>query len=240
MPSSLQAVNIARAAKRLEKPFQLLRLLQVDDLAVDVYLCEGAVAWHRHTDEDELFMTYSGLMTLETEWGTVSLRPWELALVPKGVGHRSLSVWPSVVLVMRPVLLTDRKDGDRRLYGLPGETPLRKTSLIGAAEWPGMPFRPQFLLKIEDFSLRLLRCVGRGPWIEPRTGDTLLLVQQGTALLESEEGHLPLLGGELARVPKHLAHRLVSDTLALVLEWVCEEPRQQTLATADEWALDEE
>lgn len=240
MSVPFQVVSIAQATKRLKKPFQLLRLLQVDDLALDVYLCEGAVAWHRHTDEDELFMTYSGLMTLESEWGTVSLRPWEMALVPKGVGHRSLSAWPSVVLLMRSVLLADRKNGDRRLYGLPGETPLRKTSLIGSLEWPGMPFRPQFLLKIEDFSLRLLRCVGRGPWIEPRSGDTLLLVQQGTVLLESDEGQRPLMGGEMLRVPKHTRHRLLTDAIAVVLELVREEPRQPTLVTADEWTLDED
>jgi len=223
-------INIARAAKRLKEPFQMLRLAQIDDLAVDVYLCQGAVAWHRHTDEDELFMTYSGLMTLETEWGTVTLRPWEMALVPKGVGHRSLSAWPSEVLLVRPALLADRKNGDRRLYGLPGEARLRKTSLIGSGEWPGMPFRPQFLLRIEDFDLRLLRCLGRGPWIEPRSGDTLLLVQRGALLLESEEEQWPLMGGELIRVPKHTGHRLVTDTVAMVLELVREEPRQLTAA----------
>ena len=240
MSIPLKVISIAGATKRLKGPFQMLRLAQVDDLAVDIYLCQGAVAWHRHTDEDELFMTYSGLMTLETEWGTVTLRPWEMALVPKGVGHRSLSAWPSTVLLMRPTLLADRKNGDRRLYALPEEATLRKTSLIGSGEWPGMPFRPQFLLQIEDFSLRLLRCLGQGPWVEPRPGDTLLLVQQGTLLLESEEEQLPLMGGELICVPKHTGHRLVAGTVAMVLELVREEPRQLTTIMAGEWAWDEE
>jgi len=165
MSSPLKVVNIASATKRLKEPFEILRLAQIDDLAVEVYLCQGAVAWHRHTDEDELFITFSGLMTLETEWGTVTLRPWEMAVVPKGVGHRSLSAWPSMVLLIRPVLLADRKNGDRRLFALPGQARLQKTSLIGSGEWPGLPFRPQLLLRIEDFSLHLLRCLGRGPWM---------------------------------------------------------------------------
>lgn len=238
MSTSLKVVNIANAAERLKEPFQLLRLTQIDDLAVDVYLCQGAVVWHRHIDEDELFITYNGIMTLETEWGTVTLRPWEMALVPKGVGHRSLSAWPSTVLLLRPTLLTDRKNGDRRLYVLPDEAHLRKISLIGSGEWPGMPFRPRILLEIEDFSLRLLRCLGRGPWIEPRSGDTLLLVQQGTLLLESEEEQLPLMSGELVRVPKHTGHRLVTGTVAMVLELVREEPPQLTTTMSSGWDYD--
>lgn len=234
MATPLAVVNIAREADRLKKPFQMLRLERIDDLAIDVYLCKGAVAWHRHVDEDELFMTFSGLMTLESEWGTVTLRPWEMALVPKGVGHRSLAAWPSSVLLVRPVALEDKKNGHRRLFGVPGEDRLRKTSLVGSLEWPGMPFRPQFLLQVEGFALRLLRCVGQGPWNERRRGDTLLLVQRGTLLLESEEQQAPLMSGELVRVPKHRQYRLTTDSVATVLELVRDQRKQPDVIPAAE------
>jgi mannose-6-phosphate isomerase-like protein (cupin superfamily) len=220
MPTSLAVINLDREAERLVRPFQVLRLERIDDLAAELFLCQGAVAWHRHVDGDELFMPCSGSMILESERGTVTLRPWEMVLVPKGVGHRSISAWASAVLLVRPVALQDRKNGHRRLYGLPTEARLRKTSLVGSREWPGMPYRPQFLVQIEDYALRLLRCVGRGPWIGPRPGDTLLLAQQGTLLLESEDQQVPLMGGELVRVPKHRSHRLTADTVSVVLELV--------------------
>lgn len=218
MPGTLSVVNVGRQIERLTRPFQVLRLEQIDDLAIDVFLCEGAMAWHRHVDEDELFLTFSGLIALETEWGATTLRPWEMALAPKGVGHRSLAGWSSAVLLIRPVELTDRKNGHRRLHGLSDESRLRKVSLVGSAERPALPFRPQSLLEVEDFGLRLLRCVGEGPWIEPRSGDTLLLVQQGTLLVETRETQAPLAGGELVRVPKHVAHRLTADKVTMVLE----------------------
>jgi len=231
MSTPLAVVNIAREAERLKKPFQVLRLEQVDDLAIEVYLCQGVVAWHRHVDEDELFMTFSGLMTLESEWGTVTLRPWEMALVPKGIRHRSLAAWPSLVLLVRPVVLEDKKNGHRRLFGLPGEDRLRKTSLVGSLEWPGMPFRPQFLLQVEGFALRLLRCVGQGPWNEQRPGDALLMVQHGTLLLESGDQQASLVSGELVRVPKHRQYRLTTDSIATVLELVRDQ-RMQLEATS--------
>ena len=220
MPTPFAVVSVAREVERLKKPFQMLRLEQVDDLAVDVYLCKGSVGWHRHVDKDELFIAYGGSVTLESEWGTVTLRPWEMVLVPKGVKHRSLAAWPSPVLLVRPVLMEDRKNGHRRLFGVLGQARLRKTSLVGSTEWPGMPFCPQFLMHVEDFELRLLRCVGQGPWVEPRAGDTLLLAQQGTLFLESDEHRTPLMGGELVRVPKGSRHRLTADKIAVVLELV--------------------
>jgi hypothetical protein len=152
--------------------------------------------------------------------------------VPKGVGHRSLAAYPSLVLLVRPVELEDKKNGHRRLFGVKGEDLLRKTSLIGSLEWPGMPFRPQFLLEVEGFSLRLLRCVGQGPWKEPRSGDTLLLVQKGTLLLESGGGQSPIAGGDLVKVPKHKGYRLTSDSVAVVLELVRDKPKQPDVTPA--------
>jgi hypothetical protein len=95
-----------------------------------------------------------------------------------------------------------------------------------------MPFRPQFLLALEDFSLRLLRCVGQGPSNEPRLGDTLLLVQKGTLLLESGEDQKPIAGGDLVKVPKHRQYRLTSDSVAVVLELVRDRPKQADVTPA--------
>jgi len=142
-----------------------------------------------------------------------------MALVPKGIRHRSLAAWPSLVLLVRPVVLEDKKNGHRRLFGLPGEDRLRKTSLVGSLEWPGMPFRPQFLLQVEGFALRLLRCVGQGPWNE------------GTLLLESGDQQASLVSGELVRVPKHRQYRLTTDSIATVLELVRDQ-RMQLEATS--------
>ncbi len=55
----------------------------------------------RHTDQDELFLVYSGTISLESDWGTVILRPGELAVIPKGLGHRSSALMRSHVLLVK-------------------------------------------------------------------------------------------------------------------------------------------
>ena len=220
MLGEFEVVNIEQAAGRLQRPFQVLRLAQIDDLSVEVYLCQGAVSWHRHLDEDELFMTISGLLTLESEWGTLTLRPWDMSLVPKGVAHRTLSAMRSEVLLLRPSTLTDRKNGDRRLYGITGKSRLSKASLVGAADIPTLAHEAQFLMSVEDYAVNVLRCLGTGPNIGPRAGDTLLLIHSGTALLETDRKDIPLLAGHLVKIPKYTAYRLISDRPSIALELV--------------------
>ena len=96
----------------------MIDLVQVDDLALSIYLCQGTMPLHRHLDQDELFLVHSGTISLESEWGTAILRPGELAVAPKGVGHRSSSLLRSLVLLLQPRLMVNRRNGDRLLFAL--------------------------------------------------------------------------------------------------------------------------
>jgi len=147
-----------------------------------------------------------------------------MALVPKGVAHRSLSAMRSEVLLLRPSKLTDRKNGHRRLYGITGKSRLSKANLAGAADRPAIAYRAQFLLAVEDYTVSMLRCLGTGPNVDPRSGDTMLLIHSGTTILESALEDIPLLAGHMVKIPKHTAYRLVSDKPSMVLELVRQRP----------------
>lgn len=46
--------------------------------------------WHRNMDYDEIIICVQGGMTWETELGTVTIRPGEMVVLPRGVAHRSI------------------------------------------------------------------------------------------------------------------------------------------------------
>jgi quercetin dioxygenase-like cupin family protein len=46
--------------------------------------------WHRNMDYDEIIICVQGGMTWETELGTVTIRPGELVVLPRGVAHRAI------------------------------------------------------------------------------------------------------------------------------------------------------
>lgn len=215
--SKLDRINILQHATRLTEPFTMTDLAAIDDLALSVFLCQGAVPRHRHLDQDELFLVYNGTISLESDWGTVILRPGELSMVPKGLGHRSTSLLRSLVLLFQPRLMVNRRNGDRLLFAPKEEGHLDKISLQAMGRHIAIPFRPVLLAHLDIYAVQLMLCQGTGPWWQAERQDSLVLCHDGRLVLETDTHQLPLGGGELAVVPKRIAYRLTSTERALVV-----------------------
>src|SRR5438270_13610958 len=106
---ALDVIKLAEATKKLDQPFRVVQLVSIGDLALSVFVCQGQVNWHKHLDEDELFLVHEGVVAVDTQRGRLTLHSEELVVVPKGVGHRTGSQLRSVVLLVRPAVLTNRK-----------------------------------------------------------------------------------------------------------------------------------
>ena len=211
----IQKVDLIAVAKKLTEPYILMELAQVEEFAARLFICQGGIAWHKHIDEDELFFVYEGEMSLESEWGSHTLRSGELAVVPKGVTHRSTSSIRSVVLLFERRLFSDRQDGKRRLFVLQGQGTLKKVSVKAAAEGLA-PFSPLDLASVDGFVAQAVVYQGRSNW--ERNPQTLLLfLQDGEVELETDEGRTKINCGEIARVPKGLAYRILAEERVVAL-----------------------
>jgi mannose-6-phosphate isomerase-like protein (cupin superfamily) len=62
----------------------------------------GVFPWHKHEAEDELFLVWRGLMTIELRDRKVDLQPGELCVIPRGVEHRTRSDSEAEVLLFEP------------------------------------------------------------------------------------------------------------------------------------------
>ncbi len=47
----------------------------------------GATNWHKHDDQDELFILYKGRLTIQLRTENIELLEGEMFVVPKGVEH---------------------------------------------------------------------------------------------------------------------------------------------------------
>ena len=215
---SLEVISIAEQGARLSQPFTIIDLAQIDDLVLSIYLCQGTLPMHRHVDQDELFLVHSGAISLESDWGDVVLRPHELAVVPKGVGHRSASPLPSLVLLLQPRVVVDRRNGDRRLFSLKEEKRLEKVSLAAMGRQVAMPFSPVLVAHLDTYSVQLTICEGVGPWQAEERQANLVLCFEGRLTVDTEElGQAPLGPAELTVVPSRVPCRLSSGGRAMVL-----------------------
>lgn len=216
-PTTITKINIAEQATRLAEPFTMVDLAQIDDLALSIFLCEGTMPFHRHVDQDELFLPHSGSIRLESDWGHLTLRPGDATVVPKGIGHRSSSLLRSLVLLLQPRLMISRRNGDRRLFSLKGKGALRKISVPATGRRLETLFEPLPLLHVDTFALTLTVCQGTGPWWRDDEQSSLVLCYEGQVTLDSELGRLSLQRAELSVVPCGVPYRLSSAERSLVL-----------------------
>ena len=215
---AIEKVHVGRKARALKDPYSGVRLAPLDDYMLSVFICEGSVPWHRHFDEDELFLVYTGAITVDSEIGPVFLRPGEVTVVPKGVGHRSASPIRSEVLLFQPRLLADRHNGDRRLYAMADDGTLGKVNLYAAA-MNLAAYVPQRVVSIGHFALNLTVCQGlSGQRVNPKHS-TLLLTQQGEMKLSTEGGDLDLFVGDIVVIPREVPFTLSADKRSLLLEF---------------------
>jgi len=211
-------ISIAQQSTRLKQPFSMLDLAQIDDLMLSVYLCQGTLQTHRHVDQDELFLVHSGSISLESDWGDVVLQPHELAVVPKGVGHRSASMLRSLVLLLQPRVVVDRRNGDRRLFALKGENRLQKVNLAAMGRQVVVPFNPVLVANLDTFAVQLTLCEGEGPWQAEDRQANLILCHDGRLTVDSERlGQVSLRPAELTVIPSRVSYRLLSTGRATVL-----------------------
>ncbi len=214
---TLEKLSIPEHAQRLTEPFTMIDLAQIDDLVLSVYLCQGTMPHHRHLDQDELFLVYSGTISLESDWGTAILRPGELAVAPKGVGHRSSSLLHSVVLLLQPRLLVNRRNGDRRIFSPKDQGRLEKVNVPALGRNIVAPFSSVTLAHVDTYALTLTLCQGDGPWQCSHRQQSLILCLEGKPALDTEEEHVALEYGEMVVVPKGVTHRLSCESRGLVV-----------------------
>ena len=97
MPEATSPRKVAAALSELWSPRVVA---EVDDAYVKVAKLHGTLAWHRHDDEDELFLVLAGRLRIELEDGDVTLEEGDLYTVPKGVRHNPVAEDECLVLLV--------------------------------------------------------------------------------------------------------------------------------------------
>ncbi|EAR62295.1 cupin domain-containing protein [Neptuniibacter caesariensis] len=62
----------------------------------------GELVWHKHDNEDELFIVFKGHLTLKLRDQNIELAPGEMYVVPKGVEHCPVAEPDTHFLMVEP------------------------------------------------------------------------------------------------------------------------------------------
>ena len=63
---------------------------------------QGELVWHSHDNEDELFIVFKGVLTLQMRDGDITLEPGQMYVVPKGVEHCPIADEETHFLMIEP------------------------------------------------------------------------------------------------------------------------------------------
>ena len=69
-----------------------LRMFDAEGVKIDLSKRskEDMGFWHRNVDHHEIIFCFRGALLWETELGSVTLKPGQMILIPKGITHRSM------------------------------------------------------------------------------------------------------------------------------------------------------
>ena len=99
MPS---AINLREKLGRFSDPWAPRVIAELNDYQLKLAKLEGEFVWHAHDHTDEVFMVIDGELTIAFRDGSVTLRPGELYVVPKGVDHKPMAAAQCSVLLIEP------------------------------------------------------------------------------------------------------------------------------------------
>lgn len=71
---------------------------------------QGEFIWHKHDDEDEMFLVHRGRFTMEFRDRRVDVNAGEFLIVPRGVEHRPVAAEEVEVILFEPA--TTRNTGN--------------------------------------------------------------------------------------------------------------------------------
>ena len=81
-------INLAEKLGEFSEHWSPKIVARYNDNEVRLVKTDGEFVWHKHDETDELFLILEGEFDMDFRDRTVTVRPGELLIVPKGTEHR--------------------------------------------------------------------------------------------------------------------------------------------------------
>ncbi|MBI2652508.1 cupin domain-containing protein [Candidatus Woesearchaeota archaeon] len=103
----LKKFNLNNLTKGL-KPWTPIDIATIRDFVIRAAKFDGKYHWHKHDNEDELFIVFKGKIKIQTKNKDIILEEGEGIKISKGIEHCPVSIEPSIVLMFEPLKLKSK------------------------------------------------------------------------------------------------------------------------------------
>jgi len=105
-------VNILEALDRIDEHWSQQVIGTANGQLIKLAKGQGRTNWHRHDDQDELFIVYTGRLTIRLRDRDIELEANEMFIVPKGVEHAPYADEEAAFLIAG-LAVTSTKEGGK-------------------------------------------------------------------------------------------------------------------------------
>ena len=98
----MEKINLAEKFALINEHWRPKVVGELNGQEIKLVKFTGEFPWHRHENEDEMFLAMKGNFRIEFRDKTVELSEGEFVIVPKGVEHRPVAENEVEVLLFEP------------------------------------------------------------------------------------------------------------------------------------------
>ena len=98
----MEKVNLAQKFSRFTSFWDPKIVGELNGQNVKLVKFRGPFVWHRHENEDELFLVHKGRFTMEFRDRNVPVEEGEFIIVPRGTEHRPVAEEEVEVVLFEP------------------------------------------------------------------------------------------------------------------------------------------
>jgi mannose-6-phosphate isomerase-like protein (cupin superfamily) len=106
------AINLTEKFTRFSDYWSPKIIGELNENHIKLVKFQGRFVWHKHEDEDEMFLVIKGTMKILFGDHTVTLQAGEMIIVPKGVEHCPEAEEEVHVLLVEPKTVLNTGDAE--------------------------------------------------------------------------------------------------------------------------------
>jgi mannose-6-phosphate isomerase-like protein (cupin superfamily) len=98
----IEKINISEKFNLFEDYWNPRIIGELNNQHIKLVKLKGEFIWHKHDEEDEMFMVIKGKLKIEFRNKSVILNESELIIVPKGIEHKPVAEEEVQILLFEP------------------------------------------------------------------------------------------------------------------------------------------
>ena len=106
----MKKINISQKLAQFNDHWNPRIIGELNKQHVKLAKIKGEFIWHKHDDEDEMFLVLKGTLKIEFRDRTETIQENEIIIVPKGVEHKPIAEQEVSIMLFEPATTINTGD----------------------------------------------------------------------------------------------------------------------------------